>query len=60
MWCGSRTGLGTFPVLALLGMAAWIGGQGALANLVLERAEHDGCDQYSLLGLLQAVLERGL
>jgi hypothetical protein len=53
-------GPNALPVLALLGMAAWIGGQGALANLVLDRANQDGGDQYSLLGLLHAVLQRGV
>ena len=48
------------PILALLGMAAWIGGQGALANMVLDRAEQAGGDQYTLLDLLREVLQRGI
>ena len=49
------------PVLALLGMAAWIGGQGALANLVLDRAaETEGYSHYTLFELLQGVLRVGI
>jgi hypothetical protein len=45
-------------VLALLGMAAWIGGQCAVANMVLDRAE-PGCDRYTLLDLLRELLQLG-
>ena len=49
------------PILGLLGMAAWIDGQGALANLVLDRAvETEGSSNYTLIGLLQGVLRGGI
>ena len=48
-------------MLGLLGMAAWIGGQGALANLVLDRAsETDGHFNYTLFELLHGVLRVGI
>ena len=49
------------PVLGLLGMAGWIGGDGALANVALERAEQvpDGT-RYSMLTLLQTVIDNAI
>ena len=42
-------------------MAAWIGGQGALANMVLDRAaETEGYSRYSLFELLDGVLRAGI
>ena len=49
------------PVLALLGMAAWIGGQGALANMVLDRARTtESSEAYSMFDLLAEILQRGV
>jgi hypothetical protein len=49
------------PVLALLGMAAWIGGQGALANMVLGRARTtESSGAYSMFDLLAEILQRGI
>ena len=49
------------PVLGLLGMAGWIGGDGALANVALERAEQvPGGAAYSMLRLLQEVVEKAV
>ena len=49
------------PVLGLLGMAGWIGGDGALANVALERAEQvPGGIRYSMLTLLQEVVEKAV
>ncbi len=49
------------PVLGLLATAAWIGGNGTLANLTLERAATtDGAAGYSLFGLLRQILDRGM
>ena len=49
------------PVLGLLGMAGWIGGDGALANVALERADQvlSGA-AYSMLRLLQEVVENAV
>lgn len=49
------------PVLGLLGMAGWIGGDGALANVALERAEQvpDGT-RYTMLHLLQTVIDNAI
>lgn len=49
------------PVLGLLGMAGWIGGDGALANVALERADQvSGGTGYSMLTLLQEVIEKAV
>jgi hypothetical protein len=49
------------PVLGLLGMAAWIAGQGALANLVLDRAAGTvGSADYTLFELVETVLRVGV
>ena len=49
------------PVLGLLGMAGWIGGDGALANVALERAEQvPDRTRYSMLTLLQTVIDNAI
>ena len=49
------------PVLGLLATAAWIAGNGTLANLTLERAKTtDGAAGYSLFGLVGQILDRGM
>ena len=49
------------PVLGLVATAAWIGGNGTLANVALERAATtDGAADYSLFGLLREILDRGM
>jgi hypothetical protein len=48
-------------LLGLLGMAAWIAGQGALANLVLDRAATtDGYSEYTLFEVVRGVLSVGI
>ena len=54
-------GPAALPVLGLLGMAAWIDSQGALANLVLDRARTtEGFADYTMFGLLEEILGRGM
>ena len=49
------------PALAVLGMAAWIAGQGALANVAAERASRvPGGETYSLLRILRHTLARAI
>ena len=49
------------PVLGLLATAAWISGNGTLANITLDRADTtDGADTYSLTGLLHQLLQSGM
>ena len=49
------------PALAVLGMAAWIAGQGALANVTAERAGRiDGGEAYSLLRILRHTLDHAI
>ncbi len=49
------------PVLGLLATAAWIGGNGTLANITLERAKTtEEAAAYSLLGLLGQILDAGM
>jgi len=45
-------------VLGLLSTAGWVSGDGALANVALERAAHvPGQDQYTMLQLLAEAIE---
>ena len=54
-------GPASLPVLGLLGMAAWIDSQGALANLVVDRARTtEGFEDYTMFGLLEEILGRGM
>jgi hypothetical protein len=49
------------PVLALLGMAGWISGEGVLATLAIERAETiPEAAAYSMLGLLSHVIDQAV
>ena len=49
------------PVLALLAMAGWISGNGALSNVALDRASTiEGFEDYTLFGLVQDVLSRAI
>lgn len=49
------------PVLGLVGMAGWISGDGALADVALDRADTiPGRATYTMLDLLQAVLDQML
>ena len=49
------------PVLGLLGMGGWVSGDGALANVALERAaDVPGQDRYTMLRLLAEVIERAV
>ena len=49
------------PVLGLLGIAAWVAGNGALANLALERAHAYGYfTNHGLLGIAHHVLDNAI
>ena len=49
------------PVLGLLGIAAWVAGNGALANLALERAHAYGyLTDHGLLGIAHHVLDNAV
>ena len=49
------------PALAMLGMAAWIAGQGALANVAAERAHRlPGAEAYTLLRILRHTLDHAI
>jgi len=49
------------PALTLLGMSAWIAGQGALANVAAARADRlPGAQAYTLLRLLHDALDRAV
>lgn len=49
------------PVIGLLAAAAWIDGNGTLANIALDRADHTpGADTYSLFSLLHQLLRSGM
>ena len=49
------------PVLGLLGIAAWVAGNGALANIALERAHAYGyLTDHGLLGIAHHVLDNAI
>jgi len=49
------------PALCLLGMSAWVAGQGALANVAAARADRlPGANAYTLLRLLHHALDHGV
>ena len=57
----SKSGLVNTSTSCPLGMAAWIGGQGALTNIVLDRAvQTRGHAEYTLFQLLRRVLNLGI
>lgn len=52
---------GALPALTLLGMAAWIAGQGALVNVAAARADRlPGANAYTLLKMLHDALDRAV